>query len=1318
MQAHNRPVIEDYVGMVAEDLQQGLLCELIVVELELHASAGLSESMDSYLERFSEHTDVVRLAFAESQSSLHEQLESHREARIPTTMGDFQVIREVGRGGMGIVFEAVQHSLHRRVALKVLPSHYLSRPDRITRFQQEAAAIARLHHSHIVQVYGVGESEGNHFFAMQFIDGRSLSEIIRGTGIDGPARAFEMTDCDDESTDDRPVADLEETVDCAAQLILDDAYAGLQTRPLQAPHISSIKVGRIGKQVADALAYAHDRGILHRDVKPSNLMLDNDDNVWLTDFGLAKVIDKDDASMTESGDLIGTLKYLAPESIRGDWTTRSDVYSLGATMYEMLVGRPAFADPDRAALIQRIILGDFVRPRRQVKAIPKKLETIVLRAMACDPDKRYQTAQEVAEDLDRFNRGVPIRAQYTSLFDRISEWAHRNRWAVALSISLMLLLVVGLIGTTLLWQQAVDATTLARFEHANAVDAAEESRTTHDSLLETHEKLRAANELAQRQRIASQQAEQRAEQQLGESFNLLGVDAMQKHDVHLALTAFGIARDMLSTDDGPLPDQLLPVKQAIACRIESLTRRTVEPLLHTSLEKASRNLDRFRRNRPNAERWLSMEFKSADEKLVIRDRISGLRAVVEIDGGKSRHRRLKRTGNGQLACDDRFLQAVRLDFNNGIISRTDLSVEPPVTRQLGALVEGERMIEVCVSPDSELLYLATINDRKVTARVWNSQDELVWSKAGITLYHNAVFSHDGNTLFVGNASIQAFDTSNFNELEFPRESLTAIKSKLTATREGLLVTSAKETSLFTQSNDGTMTKSLIRQGSALQSCFAIDDVNRRFIVGRSDGVIEFHSFDETVPLVDSTKLGDSPIRLLALSPHGILFASDSKGLTGMWNANSGIRANAVSPKLSASDTIVREEFRDTSPSNVRKISQLPGEPLVVAKWSRDGKKLAMLGIRGTLCVLPIKSDPCTTLAKNVSDFQIAANGEWIAFCVRPRLAKQQKLIVKSTDGYRTFEADLNGNNARCVALPNGKNLVVVSEIVRNKTCEINFFVVDGGILRRTESLSFDQPAHDVAVSYSADSSQAFVSGGSTGRSYDFRQLKLSVVRKHSLKLKAVALNHDGSQLVRIINNSSTSKYNTVQVYNSKPYGLLASGRVQRNNLVKALCFVNAGQRVMIAGNRGIEVFDIRKNLATNISFDDLKSSISNLSPHPSGDQFIVSTSSGNAFVVNSQTWKTMGVAFQIVGGVVQIGFGPIPGSAVVVTRRNGIQLWDWTRGQPLTLKSFVDTPIKKAAISNSNISNFENSQPQATLIVLTKSGNLQSVNYHPATKHH
>ncbi len=321
-------------------------------------------------------------------------------------LGDFRIGREIGRGGMGAVYEAEQISLGRRVALKVLRFGGVSDPEALQRFRREAETVARLHHTNIVPIFAVGSAAGVNYYAMQFIDGPSLDRVLRERGA---------------PLDVQQVADW-------------------------------------GLQAAEALVHAHARGVIHRDVKPSNLLLDRDGRIWLTDFGLAKRLD--DVTLSLSGTLLGTPRYMSPEQASAAHHTldhRTDIYSLGATLYELATGRPVFTGATPQDVIRQILTAEPLAPRRRRPNLPRDLETILLKSLAKEPAQRYASARQLANDLRAFQEGRPISARRAHVVERAARWLKRQKRSVALSAAAMavtlLLVAVGAVGSYF-WQRS------------------------------------------------------------------------------------------------------------------------------------------------------------------------------------------------------------------------------------------------------------------------------------------------------------------------------------------------------------------------------------------------------------------------------------------------------------------------------------------------------------------------------------------------------------------------------------------------------------------------------------------------------------------------------------------------------------------------------------------------------------------------------------------------------------------------------------------------------------------------------------------------
>ena len=417
-------------------------------------------------------------------------------------VGDYTVKGLIGTGGMGVVYEAERESLQARVALKVLHPRYRDDAGYRRRFRNEARSAARLHHSNIVPVFDFGEHDGILYYAMQFIPGTGLDRVIEDVRRcrNSPPHPPSATDAGPGSTiaDGLLTGHYAGDVNEAGHSRLDDALASGcssddpvdQSQSIEVSSTMSMsrisllgtsgqtcyhrEVARIGAEVAEALAHAHGRGVLHRDVKPSNLLLDARGTAWITDFGLAKFEDGED--LTETGDVVGTLRYMAPERFDGRSDARCDIYALGATLYEMLALRPAFAEAQRAQLI-RAILHEVPLPLRHVDPrISRDLETVVLKAMARSSGDRYGSAAELAAELRLVEANKPIQARRIAPYEQYWRWCRRNPMVAALSaLAVALTVVVALVSTTtVFWLRRSNEEVR---EHLSRLEAAEAGRS-------------------------------------------------------------------------------------------------------------------------------------------------------------------------------------------------------------------------------------------------------------------------------------------------------------------------------------------------------------------------------------------------------------------------------------------------------------------------------------------------------------------------------------------------------------------------------------------------------------------------------------------------------------------------------------------------------------------------------------------------------------------------------------------------------------------------------------------------------------------------
>jgi WD40 repeat protein len=390
-QSGERDLIRDLLDRhpeLAADARRAAV--LVYAEFVHREEAGESPALDDYLRSFP--------ALAEELRRLHE-----AEALLagllppwenlpngPTRLGDYLLLNEVGRGGMGVVYRARQVSLGRLVALKMMRSGILAGPEEVARFQAEAQTAARLRHPTIVAVHEVGEHEGRHYFSMDYVEGGSLADSTRGG------------------------------------------------RPLPAQ-----QAARCAEAIARAVQYAHTQKVLHRDLKPSNVLLDAAGEPHVTDFGLAKALGGG-PQLTATGQALGTPGYMAPEQADGrskDVGPAVDVYGLGAILYELLTGRPPFQADTPLVTLQQVVTADPAAPRQLNRDVPRDLETVCLKCLRKEPHRRYATAQELADDLRRFLDGRPVLARRVGPAGRLGRWARRNPVVAALGAAVLILLI-------------------------------------------------------------------------------------------------------------------------------------------------------------------------------------------------------------------------------------------------------------------------------------------------------------------------------------------------------------------------------------------------------------------------------------------------------------------------------------------------------------------------------------------------------------------------------------------------------------------------------------------------------------------------------------------------------------------------------------------------------------------------------------------------------------------------------------------------------------------------------------------------------------
>lgn len=514
------------------------LADQLAEEFALRYARGERPAVQEYCDRHPELAGLLRdllpamVQLEQAKEGLAGGEDRPAAAPPARQLGDFHLLREIGRGGMGVVYEAEQLSLGRRVALKVLPQQHLPHDRQKQRFEREAKAAAKLHHTNIVPVFGSGEHDGTPYYVMQLIRGVGLDAVVdelarMGPGSGAQPAAVGPAACPPEGSPRAVaqslltgtfhaeggadsgatraaatgVAPVRPAVQGPVEPVRADTSGGTTSvtlpglgqpsgarRAQQATYWQS--VARVGVQVAEALEHAHRQGVVHRDIKPSNLLLDMHGTVWVTDFGLAKAEGGED--LTRTGDVLGTLRYMPPEAFDGKADGRGDVYSLGLTLYELVALRPAFDERDRNRLIKQVTTAEPEPLSRARRGVPRDLETILHKAAERDPGRRYPSAAELAADLRRFANDEPIKARRHSALEQYRRWVRHNP-AVALLATVLLAVLTAATVTSLAVARRMTA--LAQSE-ARAAEDERQARRAAEGAKERQAKLRAEAEAA------------------------------------------------------------------------------------------------------------------------------------------------------------------------------------------------------------------------------------------------------------------------------------------------------------------------------------------------------------------------------------------------------------------------------------------------------------------------------------------------------------------------------------------------------------------------------------------------------------------------------------------------------------------------------------------------------------------------------------------------------------------------------------------------------------------------------------------------------
>ncbi len=545
-----RPRLEDLLaGSVCLDYS-ALLRELLAIEIELRLRAGEQPVAAEYVKRFPIQHNIVDLVFQEADLAAGHGAASHAAhksdaisaaspgSELPRVFGDYQLLAEIARGGMGVIYKARQLSLDRLVAVKMILSGQLASAIEVERFYLEAQAAAQLKHPQIVPIIEVGQSEGQRYYSMAFVDGVSLASRLAAGSL-APRDA--------------------------AELLL---------------------------VVAEAVHYAHEHGLIHRDLKPSNILLDADGSPHVTDFGLAKRVSAN-SDLTTTGQIIGTPSFMPPEQATGKMeliSPASDVYSLGAVLYALLTGRPPFQAATPIATLKQVLEREPAPPRLLDPMVPRDLQTIALKCLEKNPTKRYESARALADELRRFLSGVPILARPAGGAERLWRWTRRQPIVAAL-LAIVLASLTG--GTTVSTYFAIRAQEQASAAESSAAAASCNAIEEHQQRMRAEEAEQKASAEKQRAELQTATAQQISDflaetLQGADPIGLSGYSSGAAHNVDANTTSMELldrAAAKIQTDLSGQPEVQAKLMQTIGDVYTSFFKFDLaEPLLKQSLE--------------------------------------------------------------------------------------------------------------------------------------------------------------------------------------------------------------------------------------------------------------------------------------------------------------------------------------------------------------------------------------------------------------------------------------------------------------------------------------------------------------------------------------------------------------------------------------------------------------------------------------------------------------------------------------------------------------------------------------------------------------
>lgn len=1202
--AGQRLAIAQILTVVDEPYRAGLFLELAVLEWELRVEGGEQPSVEEYKRRFPQYADLAAVVYREVASAADEpRLKSPTTTQPRQRLGDYRIVKELGRGGMGVVYHAWQDSLQRAVALKVLAGPVAADELHVRRFELEARAIARLHHRHIVAVYGAGEQDGARYIAMELVEGLSLSAVRHALAEESSAPWTGLL----------PVA------------------PGRYER-----------LAQIGRDAARALHYAHEHQVLHRDVKPSNLLLDRNGDVRLTDFGMARLLEEDH-SLTMRGEFLGTLRYAAPEALRGEFDRRSEVYSLGMTLFELVGWRPAFDASNPQTLSAKIAAGD-VQPWTGLPIpVPPDLETIIQKAIRPLAVDRYATAQELADDLDRFLRNEPILARRYSLADRLARWGRREPALAGSLAAVILILTLGLSATGWFWRQAAASRLEATRERDSAVRAGNNAR---------------------QQRVLAQNAQRAALAQLV---------LRQQNDCLQRLAEDDYARSLPSNLEAlrlieewglsvaELGEATAALRPAVATRWRNAALLRQIPDQVTRFSAAAKFAEWQEANAAHNSRRDAPTLFFGDDPATLYLGTEGGRDIQRWDVALARLEPLLAVDTlpATKPCyvgQQRFAVVQR---PNGALELWDVAARSP-KRSLEMPVEGGFHLQMAwLSPDERLLVLFSLSRHGgPVSRLWDANTGKLVSQRRIqaTFSFQAQFSADGERLLTIGKGIQVWSPSTLAPLT---PVLTGIPC-LAPLGCQLALATKDEIELWdlAQPDPRGPQRRLTLPPTVEVTTLSFDPTERFLLAGGNQGAILVWDLAEEQPVIQTLYHGASPIALLRAAPQGDrVLAADTAGRARVWNYRTGQPATCW----------LDHETRIES-----------------LAWSADGRRIATVAEDGELAVWSLEST--TDLVLPAVDFVALSHNE-------------RRLLALLTDGRaqvwdlasrtRISEVKVADDRLRnAVWHPDGQRIFLVSSHSPPRM-----------YCWRPENSSADKSRSDLIrvplAEHGLKNEFTFTDHGRRMAVFhtngiwllEFESTKPAGLHAKLLhaapgpERQEILMATDDSQIILL--RSPVLAYHDVpfRVWDARTAARRFEAWLPLGQVTHQLHYDTERSRLWACGSFGVKCWDATNWAAEPRGFLASHGEVVGMALDATG-RFLAAIGHDDLVrCLDTSSGASIGTPFRISGEPLKIAWTSDSLAVLVFTRRDGAQLWDWHRGQPLSPRFGAERPISQAVFS-------------------------------------